>query len=68
MAEEADQRASRARSQHLERDFEALEPNTKLVTDITYIRTAECWLHLVVLDLYVELSHRQQVSMIKTVI
>ncbi|MDQ3206368.1 MAG: hypothetical protein M3Q40_07670 [Pseudomonadota bacterium] len=52
----------------MERDFEALEPNTKLVTDITYIRTAECWLHLVVLDLYVELSHRQQVSMIKTVI
>jgi len=26
---------------HLERDFAALEPNTKWVTDITYIRTAE---------------------------
>lgn len=38
---------------HLERDFEALEPNTKWVTDITYIRTAEGWLYLcVVLDLY----------------
>lgn len=38
---------------HLERDFEALEPNTKWVTDITYIRTAECWLYLcVVLDLF----------------
>jgi putative transposase len=38
---------------HLERDFEALEPNTKWVTDITYIRTAEGWLYLcIVLDLY----------------
>jgi putative transposase len=38
---------------HLERDFHAAAPNTKWVTDITYIRTAEHWLYLcVVLDLY----------------
>jgi putative transposase len=38
---------------HLARDFSADEPNTKWVTDITYIRTAEGWLYLaVVLDLY----------------
>jgi putative transposase len=38
---------------HLERDFTAIAPNTKWVTDITYIRTAEHWLYLcVVLDLY----------------
>ena len=38
---------------HLERDFAAAEPNTKWVTDITYIRTAENWLYLcIVLDLY----------------
>lgn len=38
---------------HLERDFHAEAPNTKWVTDITYIRTAEHWLYLcVVLDLY----------------
>jgi len=38
---------------HLERDFTATEPNTKWVTDITYIRTAEGWLYLcVVIDLY----------------
>ncbi len=38
---------------HLERDFTATAPNTKWVTDITYVRTAEHWLHLcVVLDLY----------------
>ena len=38
---------------HLERDFRATEPNTKWVTDITYIRTAEGWLYLcVVIDLY----------------
>jgi putative transposase len=29
---------------HLERDFSASEPNTKWVTDITYIHTAERWL------------------------
>lgn len=38
---------------HLERDFTAAAPNTKWVTDIIYIRTAEHWLYLcVVLDLY----------------
>jgi putative transposase len=38
---------------HLERDFTAMAPNTKWVTDITYIRTAEHWLYLcIVLDLY----------------
>lgn len=38
---------------HLDRDFTATAPNTKWVTDITYIRTAEHWLYLcVVLDLY----------------
>ena len=37
---------------HLERDCTAPAPNTKWVTDITYIRTAEHWLYLcVVLDL-----------------
>lgn len=38
---------------HLNRDFEAAPPNTKWVTDITCIRTAEHWLYLcAVLDLY----------------
>jgi len=38
---------------HLNRNFTAAAPNTKWVTDITYIRTAEHWLYLcVVLDLY----------------
>ena len=38
---------------HLARDFSADEPNTKWVTDITYVRTAEHWLYLcVVVDLY----------------
>jgi putative transposase len=38
---------------HLNRDFRAAAPNTKWVTDITYIRTTEHWLYLcVVLDLY----------------
>ncbi len=38
---------------HLERDFQALEPNTKWVVDITYIYTGEGWLYLcAVLDLY----------------
>ena len=45
-------RPARVRN-HLDRDFEASEPNTKWVTDITYIRTAQGWLYLcVVLDLY----------------
>ena len=39
-------------SNQLERDFAVTEPNTKWVTDITYIRTGEGWLYLaVVLDL-----------------
>ena len=38
---------------HLERDFLALEPNTKWVVDITFIKTGEGWLYLcAVLDLY----------------
>lgn len=38
---------------HLKRDFQAPAPNTKWVTDITYVRTAEHWLYLcIVLDLY----------------
>lgn len=42
---------------HLERDFEASEPNTKWATDITYGRTAEDWLYLcVVIDLYSRLG------------
>jgi putative transposase len=41
---------------HLERDFLALEPNTKWVVDITFIRTGEGWLYLcAVLDLF---SHK----------
>ena len=30
---------------HLARDFSAREPNTKWVADITYVRTAQSWLH-----------------------
>ena len=38
---------------HLRRDFAATEPNTKWVTDITYIRVADAWLYLcVVVDLH----------------
>jgi putative transposase len=38
---------------HMARDFQAEAPNTKWVTDITYIRTTEHWLYLcVVLDLH----------------
>ena len=37
----------------LDRDFSALRPNAKWVSDITYIRTGEGWLYLcAVLDLY----------------
>lgn len=50
----------------LERDFEASQPNTKWVTDITYVRTGEHWLYLcIVVDLYSSIvvgwsmSHRQ---------
>jgi len=52
---------------HLERNFVAGEPNTKWVTDITYVRTDEYWLCLcVVVDLYSgvvvgwSMSHRQE--------
>jgi putative transposase len=52
---------------HLARDFSADEPNTKWVTDITYVRTSEHWLYLcVVLDLHSgivvgwSMSHRQE--------
>ena len=46
------QRPSEIRN-HLDRDFAASEPNTKWVTDITYVRTGENWLYLcVVVDLY----------------
>ena len=51
---------------HLDRNFEAPQPNTKWATDITYVRTAENWLYLsVVLDLHSDvvvgwsMSHRQ---------
>lgn len=51
---------------HLARDFSANEPNTKWVTDITFIETAESWLYLCgVKDLYSgiivgwSMSHRQ---------
>lgn len=38
---------------HLQRDFTALEPNTRWVVDITYLRTGEGWLYLcAVLDLF----------------
>ena len=38
---------------HLQRDFVATEPNTKWVTDITYIRVTDSWLYLcVVVDLH----------------
>lgn len=38
---------------HLARDFTATQANSKWVTDITYIRTAESWLYLcVVIDLH----------------
>lgn len=56
---------------HIARDFKADEPNTKWVTDITYIRTAEHWLYLcVVLDLHSKLvvgwsmSHRQEKQLV----
>ena len=51
---------------HLDRQFKADHPNTKWVTDITYVRTAEHWLYLcVVIDLHSgivvgwSMSHRQ---------
>jgi putative transposase len=37
----------------LARDFTALQPNEKWVSDITYIRTKEGWLYLaVIIDLF----------------
>lgn len=51
---------------HLARDFRAALPNTKWVTDITYVETGEGWLYLsAVKDLYTDLivgwsmGHRQ---------
>jgi len=56
---------------HLERDFSATTPNTKWVTDITYIRTGEGWLYLaVVIDLYSSqvigwsMSHRMEKELV----
>lgn len=41
---------------HLQRNFEASSSNSKWVTDITYVRTAEDWLYLcVVIDLHARL-------------
>ena len=41
---------------HLGRDFHASTPNTKWVTDITYVRTADHWLYLcVVVDLHTDI-------------
>ena len=38
---------------HLQRNFDVLEPNKVWVTDITYLRTCEGWLYLaVVIDLF----------------
>ena len=38
---------------HLNREFQATEPNSRWTTDITYVRTAESWLYLcVVIDLH----------------
>ena len=38
---------------HLNREFQAAELNTRWATDITYVRTAESWLYLcVVIDLH----------------
>ena len=50
-------KASRSRpggvQNHLRRDFAATDPNTKWVTDITYIRVTDTWLYLcVVVDLH----------------
>ena len=60
---------------HLERYFHADEPNTKWVTDITYIDTDEDWLYLsAVLDLYSgivvgwSMSHRQTRDLVMQVV
>lgn len=44
---------------HLERDFTAAHPDTKWVTDITYIRTGEGWLYLAVI---IDLCSRQVIG------
>lgn len=44
---------------HLERDFTAERPDTKWVTDITYIRTGEGWLYLAVI---IDLCSRQVIG------
>jgi putative transposase len=56
---------------HLDRDFSSNDPNSKWVTDITYIRTGEGWLYLaVVVDLYNGLvvgwsmSHRMEKQLV----
>jgi putative transposase len=56
---------------HLDRDFSSNDPNTKWVTDITYIRTGEGWLYLaVVVDLFNGLvvgwsmSHRMEKQLV----
>ncbi len=56
---------------HLNRQFDADKPNTKWVTDITYIRTGEGWLYLVVvIDLHSRIvvgwsmSHKQDKQLV----
>jgi putative transposase len=56
---------------HLDRDFSSNDPNTKWVSDITYIRTGEGWLYLaVVVDLFNGLvvgwsmSHRMEKQLV----
>jgi len=56
---------------HLQRHFNATQPNTKWITDITYVRTAEGWLYLVVvIDLHSRIvvgwsmSHRQDKQLV----
>ncbi len=44
---------------HLKRDFTAEKPDTKWVTDITYIRTGEGWLYLAVI---IDLCSRQVIG------
>ncbi|GJL65124.1 MAG: hypothetical protein NPIRA05_00950 [Nitrospirales bacterium] len=53
MASSQNGHSTRGRQQSFARDFAAVTPNTKWVTDITYNSTAEGWLYLaVVLDLF----------------
>lgn len=56
---------------HLKRQFNAKGPNAKWATDITYIRTGEGWLYLVVIiDLHSRavvgwsMSHKQDKQMV----